>query len=104
MVERVWDAEKVLELRQTALGLAISDGVQDYAIRIVMATQPTTEYAHDLTKRYLRNGASPRGSQALVIGAKVRALLNSRREVAREDIRSVALPALRHPGHPELRG
>ena len=96
VVERVWDAEKVLELRQTALGLAISDGVQDYAIRIVMATQPTTEYAHDLTKRYLRYGASPRGSQALVIGAKVRALLNSRREVAREDIRSVALPALRH--------
>ena len=95
-VERVWDAEKILELRQTALGLPISDGVQDYAIRIVMATQPTTEYAHDLTKRYLRYGASPRGSQALVIGGKVRALLSGRREVARDDIRALVLPALRH--------
>ncbi len=96
VVERVWDADQILDLRQTALGLQISDAVQDYAIRIVMATQPTTEYAHDLTKRYLRYGASPRGSQALVIGAKVCALLNGRREVAREDIRSVVLPALRH--------
>ncbi len=95
-VKRVWDAEKILDLRQTALGLQISDTVQDYAIRIVMATQPTTEYAHDLTKRYLRYGASPRGSQALVIGAKVCALLKGRREVAPEDIRSVVLPALRH--------
>jgi len=83
-------------LRQIALGVSISERVQDYAIRIVMATQPTTEFAHDLTKRYVNYGASPRGSQALVLGAKIRALLGGRREVAHEDVRSVVLPALRH--------
>ena len=60
----------------------ISEKVQEYAIRIVMATQPTTEFAHALTKKYLRYGASPRGAQALVLGGKVRALLNGRAEVS----------------------
>ncbi len=95
-VERVWDAEKILELREVALSVPISDAVQDYAIRIVMATQPSTPLAHDQTKKFLRYGASPRGGQALIVGGKVRALLNGRSEVAYEDIRHVVLPALRH--------
>jgi MoxR-like ATPase len=95
-VERVWDADKILELRDIALAVPISDQVQDYAIRIVMATQPSTDLAHEQTKRYLRYGASPRGGQALIIGAKVRALLSGRSEVAFEDVRHIVLPALRH--------
>src|SRR5213595_2797559 len=55
-VERVWSAEKILELRSTVLSVPISDKVQDYAIRIVMATQPTTSLAHEQTKKYLRYG------------------------------------------------
>lgn len=95
-IQRIWNAEKILELRNVALGVPISDEVQDYAIRVVMATQPTTDYAHELTKRYLRYGASPRGSQALVVGGKVRALLNGRNAVTRSDIKAIVLPALRH--------
>jgi MoxR-like ATPase len=95
-VERIWNAEKILELRETALLVPISEKVQEYAIRIVMATQPSTEFAHALTKKYLRYGASPRGAQALVLGGKVRALLNGRSEVSTEDIRAVVLQALRH--------
>jgi MoxR-like ATPase len=95
-VARVWDAEKILQLREVALAVPISDAVQDYAIRIVMATQPSTPLAHEQTKEFLRYGASPRGAQALTIGGKVRALLNRRSEVAFEDIRHVVLPALRH--------
>lgn len=95
-VDRVWDAAKILEMREIALLVPISERVQDYAIRIVMATQPTTEYAHSMTKKYLRYGASPRGAQALVLGGKVRALLNGRAEVSTEDIRAVVLGALRH--------
>lgn len=95
-VDRVWDGEKILQLREVALSVPISDAVQDYAIRIVMSTQPTTPFAHEQTKKYLRYGASPRGGQALIIGGKVRALLNGRSEVAYEDIRHVVLPALRH--------
>jgi len=95
-VERVWDAAKILELRDVALAVPISDKVQDYAIRIIMATQASTPLAHDLTKKYLRYGASPRGAQTLIIGSKVRALLAGRPEVAYEDVRHVVLPALRH--------
>ena len=95
-VERVWDAEKILELREVALSVPISDAVQDYAIRIVMATQPTTALAHEQTKKFLRYGASPRGAQALTIGGKVRALLSGHSEVDYADIRHVVLPALRH--------
>jgi len=95
-VDRVWDAKKILQLREITLGVPISETVQDYAIRIVMATQPTTALAHEKTKKYLRYGASPRGAQALIIGGKVRALLSGRPEVAYEDIRHMVLPALRH--------
>jgi MoxR-like ATPase len=95
-VERVWDADKILQLRDVALSVPISDAVQDYAIRIVMATQPSTGLAHEQTKKFLRYGASPRGAQALTIGGKVRALLSGRSEVGYEDIRHVVLPALRH--------
>jgi MoxR-like ATPase len=95
-VDRVWNAEKILQMRETALLVPIPEQVQGYAIRLVMATQPTTEYGHPLTKKYLRYGASPRGAQALVLGGKVRALLNGRAEVSAEDIRAVVLGALRH--------
>ncbi len=95
-VERVWSAEKILQLRETVLTVPISDKVQDYAIRIVMATQPTTDVAAPQTKQYLRYGASPRGAQAIVIGAKVRALLTGRSHVTPADIRYVVLPTLRH--------
>src|SRR5207253_7907102 len=95
-VERVWDADKIMQLRDVALAVPISEEVQDYAIRIVMATQPTTALAHEQTKKYLRYGASPRGAQALIIGGKVRALLSGRSEVGYEDVRHVAMPALRH--------
>ena len=95
-VDRVWDAGKILELRETALQVPISEKVQEYAIRIVMSTQPSTEFAHPMTKKYLRYGASPRGAQALVLGGKVHALLNGRAEVSVADIQSVVLPALRH--------
>src|SRR5437867_7112020 len=95
-VERVWSAEKILELRETVLSVGISEAVQKYAVQIVRATQPATEVAHPLTKKFIRYGSSPRGAQALVIGGKVRALLKGRIEVAPGDIRSVVLPALRH--------
>src|SRR6266516_539325 len=69
-VERVLDAAEILQLREVAPAVPISETVQDYAIRIVMATQPTTSLAHEQTKKYLRYGASPRGAQALIIGGE----------------------------------
>src|SRR5437016_9524466 len=70
--------------------------VQDYAIRLVMATHPGGEFATAEANRLIRCGASPRGAQTLVLAGKVRALLDGRYNVGFEDIRKVYLPALRH--------
>src|SRR6516162_1098977 len=74
----------------------VAPPVQDYAIRLVMATHPQGEFAVPGTNQYIRCGASPRGAQALVLAGKVRALLEGRVNVSFEDIRKVYLPALRH--------
>jgi MoxR-like ATPase len=95
-VTRVLGEGEVLKMRKTVRAVPIARPVQDYAIRITLATHPTSLSAQALTKRYVRFGSSPRGAQALVIGGKIRALLNSRVHVSCEDIRSVALGALRH--------
>ncbi len=69
--------------------------VQAEAVRLVMATHPEVTEGKS-ARRFVRYGASPRGAQALVLCAKIEALLAGRYHVAREDIRAVALPALRH--------
>jgi MoxR-like ATPase len=95
-VERVLGQGEVLEMRKTVRAVPIARPVQDYAIRITMATHPQPPYAHALTMKYVRYGSSPRGAQALVVGGKIRALLNNRLHVSCEDIRTVAFGALRH--------
>jgi len=95
-VNRVLGQGEVLEMRKTVRAVPIARPVQDYAIRITLATHPNPPYAHSLTMKYVRYGSSPRGSQALVIGGKIRALLNNRLHVSSEDIRAVAYGALRH--------
>jgi MoxR-like ATPase len=95
-VEPVLHQGEVLDMRRTVRSVPIARPVQDYAIRLALATHPKPPYAHKLTQKYVRHGASPRGPQALVIGGKIRALLNNRLHVSCEDIRSVAYPTLRH--------
>ncbi len=92
----VLDREQILLMRDTARSVPIARPVQDYAIRLTLATHPGNPHAHPMTERYVRFGASPRGTQALVIGGKVNALLNGRIHVSCEDVRSMLLPALRH--------
>src|SRR4029079_3926780 len=69
---------------------------QDYAIRLVLATHPGGPFAAARTNAMIRCGASPRGAQALVLAAKVRAMLKGTYNVGFEDVRDVFLPALRH--------
>jgi len=95
-VERVLGQGEVLEMRKTVRAVPIARPVQDYAIRITLATHPQPPFAHPLTVKYVRYGSSPRGAQALVVGGKIRALLNNRLHVSCEDIRAVAYGALRH--------
>jgi len=95
-VERVLGQGQILEMRETARSIPVAGPIQDYAIRLTLATHPESEKATELTRRFVRFGSSPRGTQALILGAKVNALVNDRLYVAADDIRAVALNALRH--------
>ncbi len=94
--EKVMDGEEIRRWQQLVREVLVAPPVQDYAIRLVLATHPGGEFAAADTNKYIRCGASPRGAQALVLAAKVRALLEGRYNVSFEDIRRVYLPALRH--------
>jgi MoxR-like ATPase len=92
----VLDREGVLELRRLAMDVPVAPHVRDYAVRLLEATHPDRPGSPESTRRYIRYGASPRGAQAMILGAKVRAVLGGRFAVSSEDIRSVVKPALRH--------
>ena len=94
--EPILDAERVLEMRKLARQIPIADEVRHYAIQLVLATHPDQEIAPQMVKQYVRYGSSPRGAQALILGAKIKAILDSRYHVSREDIRAVTHATLRH--------
>jgi MoxR-like ATPase len=95
-VEQVMSGAKVLAFRDLIREVPIADHVRQLASSIVMATHPLWEHAPESARRFIRYGASPRGAQALVLGAKVRALTEGRFNVSFDDLRALAAPALRH--------
>ena len=95
-VKRVVDGSMLLELQQLVQQVPVASHVKDYAVRLVLATHPNTETALGITNQFLRFGSSPRGAQTLLLGAKVRALIEGRFNVSYDDIAALSLPALRH--------
>ena len=95
-VNRVLGGPDVLSFRELIREVPIASHVRDFASAIVMATHPQWEKAPDVARRFVRYGASPRGAQALVLGAKVKALAEGRYNVSIDDIKALAVPALRH--------
>ena len=95
-IARVLDAPAIIEHQKLVRRVGVTASVQDYAVRMVLATHPDGKYATPQVNRYFRFGASPRAAQTIMLAAKVKALLAGRTSVAIEDIRLVALPALRH--------
>jgi MoxR-like ATPase len=95
-VSRVLDATEILEMRHVARAVPIARPVQAYAIRLTLASHPNSPYASPLVKKYVRYGASPRAAQTLVLAGKIVALNRGQAFVSVDDIRAVALPALRH--------
>ncbi len=95
-IARVLDAPAIIEHQKLVRRVGVTASVQDYAVRMVLATHPEGKYATPQVNRYFRFGASPRAAQTIMLAAKVKALLAGRTSVAIEDIRLVALPALRH--------
>jgi len=86
----------VLQMQALVRRVPVARHVQDYAIRVLLATHPTGEEAPELVKRFVRTGASPRGAQAMLLGAKVRALFDGRFAASIDDVKATALAALRH--------
>jgi MoxR-like ATPase len=95
-IEQVFSAEEVLAFRELVREVPIASHVRNFASLAVMATHPQWEAAPEVTRRYLRYGASPRAAQALVLGGKVLALRSGRFNVSIEDLKAIALAALRH--------
>ena len=95
-IQPVLDAAGVRALQGLVREVPISDALLDYAARLVRATRPVERTAPAEVTRWVRWGAGPRAGQALVLGAKARALLNGELHVRPADIVAVAAPVLRH--------
>lgn len=94
--QKVLDGRRIIELQRVVRQVIVAPHVRDYAARLVLATHPGGLHAVEAANKWLRFGAGPRAGQALVLAAKVRALLHERFNVGFDDLKSVALPALRH--------
>lgn len=95
-IRHVASGATILEMQALARTVPIASHVITYAARLISATHPESREATTVTKQYVRYGASPRGMQALILAAKILALLDGRYNVAFIDLKAAALPALRH--------
>ncbi|HSN97227.1 MAG TPA: MoxR family ATPase, partial [Candidatus Nanopelagicales bacterium] len=95
-VRPVLNRERILQMQRLVREVPASKHVQDYVVRLLQATHPTEDENLDDVKRFVKFGASPRGAQALLLAAKIRALFDGRFAPSLEDVRVSALPALRH--------
>ncbi len=93
---KVMDGTEIQKWQKLIREVILAPHVQDYLVRLALATHPEGPYALPITNQYLRWGASPRAAQALALAAKVRAVLEGRYNVSFQDVRNVYLPALRH--------
>ena len=94
--EKVMNGKEIRQWQRLIREVILSQHVQDYIVRLALATHPEGPFALPITNQYLRWGSSPRGAQTVALAAKVRALLEGRYNVSFEDVRHVYLPAMRH--------
>ncbi len=90
------NGEELLRMRAVAKTIPVAKEVLNYAMVMIASTHASSEVATPTSKRFIREGASPRAAQALITAAKVRALIKGRYNVSFDDINSLAVPVLRH--------
>jgi len=95
-IKPVMTGEEILAGQNLVRRVVMAPHVQDYAIRLAMASHPGGPYAIEATNKYVRWGVSPRAAQALTLGGKLQALLDGRFNASFSDIKKVFLPAMRH--------
>ena len=94
--ERVLSREEILHIQQLVRHVVIAEDVARYAVRLAAATRPTQPDVPDFVRKYVKWGAGLRASQAMILGAKARALMNGRHHVSLKDVQALAAPILRH--------
>ena len=95
-IEPAANGAEIMKMRAVVRAVPVPQHVQTYAVRLVMGTQPGSDYAPALVNANVALGSSPRGAQGLMLAGKVKALLAGRFAVSADDIRAVARPVLRH--------
>ncbi|MFZ4825787.1 MAG: AAA family ATPase [Phototrophicaceae bacterium] len=95
-VRSVATAAELIAMNELVLGVPVPSHVIEYVVRLIVATHPSQSGSTPNIKQFVRYGASPRGAQAIILGAKATALMGGRYNVSFEDVLSVMKPALRH--------
>jgi MoxR-like ATPase len=95
-LQRIMNGEEILNIRKILKEVPISKSVEEYALKVILATHPDYDRGPEAAKKYIRYGASPRAAQTIISTSKVRAVMEGRFSVSFEDIKYVAFPALRH--------
>jgi MoxR-like ATPase len=96
ITRKIVDGRRIGEMAELVRQVPIAREVRRWAVSVVAATQPDGHRAPESVKQYVRYGAGPRGAQAMVLAAKVRAAREGRPSVSTADLRAVCHPALRH--------
>ncbi len=95
-INSVLNDKEILEMKEDIKEIPMADAVKEYALKIILATHPEVKEGHELSKKYVEVGASPRAAQGLISGAKVKAVMEGRYNVSFDDIKYIAYPVLRH--------
>ncbi len=95
-IPKLLDSDRIMALRKILEKVVVTDALRDYAVRLVLATHPGTDFAPPRVRQFVKWGASPRAAQALIRAARVRALAEGRAHVAFEDVRYFAGEVLGH--------
>ena len=95
-IPKLLDSDRIMALRKILEKVVVTDALRDYAVRLVLATHPGTDFAPPRIRQFVKWGASPRAAQALIRAARVRALSEGRAHVAFEDVRHFAGEVLGH--------
>ncbi|ASW43746.1 AAA family ATPase [Clostridium isatidis] len=96
IIEKLLEGEEILKIRNIIREVKIADSVQEYALKLILATHPELDDSPEIVKKYVEAGASPRAGQGIIAASKVRAVMEGRLNVAFEDIQTLAKPILRH--------
>lgn len=95
-LKKISNREDLLQMINISKEIPVSEAVLEYAMKLVLFTHPENEASPEVTKKYVRFGSSPRGAQAIIKAARVKALIDGRFNVSFDDVKYVSLPALRH--------